>query len=423
MTNTNYDYLGFMNYQQGYIQEPKGRPATAGQIKYYHDLCKQRNIEPQDVNNFTFETMSAEIQRLMKIYPPSPAQVKLINDKVNNLKLIIDNMHFTDEQIEELKANEEDVVSIIIIGLIDNNLNLDPIMKELTGGRDGTASKLIENLIGVEKQLSNIQEPTEKQIEIMVNMFLCPDVPFESYGISRKIELEEGLWRKPTPEEFAKQIKSTLTKADASKFIDNYRGAFYEWKKTRIRPEQLRYIMELERRLANQSPTTEINEAYTIDGDTIQIGEHKREYISGTEYVPHTQEQLVQFSIEQASQFIDQLKSELNRRESSSFAELEIEYNDLSASYYNKNEVEIEYEALKNLMYKLEAIAGYHDEELHEAVGVELIEDDGPESNIKNRKKIREFMKDLLETGSITFDGLMELARDCPTALKILIDF
>lgn len=422
MTN-NYDFLGFLNYQQGYIEETKGRPATQAQIKYYLDLCKQRGIEPQPTENFNFDTMSAEIQRLMKIYPPSPAQVKLINDKINNLKSIISNMHFTDEQIKQFEDNETDVISNIILGLINNNLNLDPIMKKLTGGRDGTASKLIENLINVEKQLSNIQEPTEKQLEIMVNMFFCPDVPFESYGISRRIELEGGLWRKPTPEEFAEQIKYTLTKADASKFIDDYRGVFYEWKRTRIRPEQLRYIMELERRLASQSPTTEINEAYTIDGDVVQINKNKREYISGTEYVPHTQEQLIQFSIEQASEFIDQLKSELNRRESSTFEELEIEYNDINPSFYNKDKVEIEYQALKDLMYKLEAIAGYHDEELHDAVGIELIEDDNPESNVKNRKKIREFMKDLLETGSITFDGLMELARDCPTALKILIDF
>ena len=279
---------------------------------------------------------------------------------------------------------------------------------------------LIENLINVEKKFSNMQEPTEKQLEIMVNMFLCPDVPFENYDISRRIELEDGLWRKPTPEEFANQIKSTLTKADASKFIDDYRGVFYEWKKTRIRPEQLRYIMELESRLGSQSPTTEINEAYTINGDVIEINKNKREYIKGTEYVPHTQEQLIQFSIEQASEFIDQLKSELNRREASSFAELETD--ELNASFYNKNEVDIEYEELKNLMYKLEAVAGYNDEELHEAVGIELIKDDDPNANQENRKKIREFMKELLTTNAITFDGLLELARDCPTALKILVD-
>lgn len=419
MTNTNYDFLGFMNYQSG-TQETKVRPATPGQIKYYLDLCKQRNVEPKDVNNFTFDTMSEEIQRLMKFYPASPAQIKLITDKVNNLKSIISVINFTDEQVETFKNDESNIISTIIVGIIDNSLKLDSIISKLTGGKDGTASKLIENLINVEKKFSNIQEPTEKQLEIMVNMFLCPDVPFENYGISRRIELEDGLWRKPTPEEFANQIKSTLTKADASKFIDDYRGVFYEWKKTRIRPEQLRYIMELESRLGSQSPTTEINEAYTINGDVIEINKNKREYIKGTEYVPHTQEQLIQFSIEQASEFIDQLKSELNRREASSFAELETD--ELNASFYNKNEVDIEYEELKNLMYKLEAVAGYNDEDLHEAVGIELIKDDDPESNVKNRKKIREFMKDLLETSSITIEGLLELTKDCPTALRILVD-
>ena len=39
----NYDFLGFMNYQQGYIEETS-KPATQAQIKYYQDLCKQENI-------------------------------------------------------------------------------------------------------------------------------------------------------------------------------------------------------------------------------------------------------------------------------------------------------------------------------------------------------------------------------------------
>lgn len=423
MTNTKYDFMGFMNYQSGATtKETKVRPATSGQIKYYNDLCRQRNIKPQPASNFNFETMSDEIKRLMSFYPASPAQVKLIHDKIESLKLIISNMHFTDEQVEAFRLNKPNVISIIIAGLIDNNLNLEPIMTKLTGGKNGTASKLIENLIAIERQFSDMQMATEKQVEILVNMFLCPDVPFENVGISRRVELEDGLWRKPTPEEFANQIKATLTKADASKFIDDYRGAFYDWKKTRIRPEQLRYIMELERRLGSQSPTTEVNEAYTLDGDVVEVGKHKREYIKGQEYVPHTQEQLIHFTIKQASEFIDQLKSELNRKELSTLLEPELTGDELRSVCSIKDSYDLEYNNLVDLMYKLEAIAGYNDEDLHQAVDEFLVQDSDPEHNKKNRQKIREFMKKLLETDAITFDGLIELAQDTPTALRILVD-
>ena len=87
--------------------------------------------------------MSAEIQRLISL-PSSPAQIDLINTKINNLKTIINNMQFTDEQIEQLKANETDTVTTIILGIINNSLNLDSIISKLTGGRDGTASKLMK---------------------------------------------------------------------------------------------------------------------------------------------------------------------------------------------------------------------------------------------------------------------------------------
>lgn len=423
MTNTNYDYMGYMNYQGGINnQQPRVNPATAGQIKYYNDLCKQRNIQPKPASSFNFDTMSAEIQRLMSFYPASASQIKLINDKVANLKAIINNMNFTDEQVEAFRLNKTNVVSIIIAGIIDGNLNLDPIISKLNGGKDGTASKLIESLIGVEKQFSDVQMPTESQIEILVNMFFCPDVPFESIGVFRKIDLGNGLWRKPSPDEFAKSLKENLNKAIASKFIDDNRGAFYEWKKTRIRPEQMRYIMELESRMGSQSPTTEINEAYTLGGDVITIGKHKREYIKGEEYVPLTQEQLIQMSIEQASEFIDQLKAEINRREGSSFIEPEIDYNELRTSSNTQEAIDIEYKAFEDLMFRLEAVAGYADEELHDAARIVLVEDTDPEHNRKNRQKIRDFMRELLITKAITFDGLLELAKDCPTALRILVD-
>ena len=89
MTNTNYDFMGFMNYQGGNTtKETRVRPATPGQIKYYNDLCTQRNIQPQPASSFNFDTMSEEIKRLMSFYPASPAQVKLICDKIDRKSVV-----------------------------------------------------------------------------------------------------------------------------------------------------------------------------------------------------------------------------------------------------------------------------------------------------------------------------------------------
>jgi hypothetical protein len=72
-------------------------------------------------------------------------------------------------------------------------------------------------------------------------------------------------------------------------------------------------------------------------------------------------------------------------------------------------------------MFKLEAVAGYDDEELHQAVAYMLVEDTDSETLAANRAKIKDFMRDAIEKDAITFEGLVELIGDCKTAQKILI--
>ena len=418
MTNYTFNFFGITNENE----EIKANPPSKGQIKFYSDLCKQKRVKPRNVNEFTYDTMSEEIQRLLAYHPASDSQIKLINDKVKNLNKLMSNLNFTEEQIQQFEEDKDNVISIIILGIIKKDLELEPIISKLTGGMEGTASKLIEGLISVERHFNEIQPPSPNQLKLLTSMFLCPDVAFEDYGVSRKIELEDGMWRKPSPEEFAEKLKENFTYSKASEFLNKYRGQFHEWKKTRIRPEQMRYIMQLESYMGNDNTPGVVEVATTMDGEVINLAQGK-EYINGAAFVPHTEEQLIQFSIEQASQYIDQLKAELDRVQETSFVEPEIEYMELRSIDTIEDTISFEYEELNSLMYKLEAIAGYDDEELHQAASIELIQNDSPEANKENRLKIRNFMKELLYTDAISLYELLELTKSCPTAQKILIDF
>lgn len=407
---------------------PKVSKVSAGQIKFYSDLCKQKSEMPQPIDNFTFETMSAEIDRLIKIFKPSPSQIELIREKVRALNAINSTLELDRAGYSKIIGDcPEELRNQFNTYIYNNAMNTDIIMtmkdvKELTGGKDGTASKLISVLINLEKAHADNMPPEESQIKALLSMFMYPDANFEDYNIPRRVELEDGLWRKPTPVEFVTHIQSNMNKRDALTFLDMHRGGFYEWKQTRIRPEQLRYIMQLEKQMGDDSKLSKVETAVLIDGTTTIVPAETRENIKGTAYVAHTEEQLIQFSIEQASAFIDQLKAEINRKNDFSITN---EYQDYDIFRKAKNSVEainIEYKAFQDIMYSLEAIAGYEDDELHQSANYNLVADDSRESQLQNRLKIRAFMMDMVEQGAITYSGLLELGKDSVTLQRILLD-
>jgi len=200
------------------------RVATEGQRKFYADLCKQKGVEEKDVSNYTYTQLDALVKELRAYKPASPGQMETILKKVENLRKI--GYEFT-----------------------------PPPMEQLTGGYGGTASSLIEFLIKKETELGAKAEPSEGQITYIRDMLLCPDVPFEDYDIQKKVILEESEgkskgkteWRFMSENEFEEEIRSKLTRKEASRLIDTYRGAFAEWRRTRIRPGQANHIREVGR--------------------------------------------------------------------------------------------------------------------------------------------------------------------------------
>ena len=222
------------------------------------------------------------------IYPASEPQIQIIKDKIESLSKM---------------------------GV---NINA-PDFSKLTGGRTGTASTLIESLIEMERQYNDVLPPSEAQLQFLVSMYLCPDIPFEeNFEIKRKLDLGEGMWRKLTPEEFAEEIKSKMKKRDASAFIDAHRGVFHTWKTTRIRPEQFKYIRQLEERMRDLSSPSAIEWCVDEEGNLVQVSKAKvdksKDY-NPTGYIPLEDMELLMFSVEQASQYIDMLKSEQGRKD------------------------------------------------------------------------------------------------------------
>ena len=382
-TTTSFSFTNFNTSTPG--NENNGnntRKPTASQYNFYTDLCKQRNIKILPLENFaSFEELDAKIKEIRSFFPASVAQKELVKTKVNNL---------------------------LSMGV---NIAM-PDVEKLTGGKNGTASKLIESLIELENQHKDKMLPSDAQLQYIVNMFLCPDVEFEEYGINKKINLEDGKWRYMTPEEFVEEIKEKLNRREASKFIDKNKGAFNEWRATRIRPEQQRYIRILEDRIAEKETPVEIKWIINDKGE-MEMQKIYDTSEDNTKIWRLTEMQLMQFSVDDASKYIEILTSELSRKEESSSEE---------TPQIEEKKAKEDFEALQELLFHLEAIAGYEVPELHELTTSLVTEDYETEEVKKIKEEIHNFMVSLIEQDAIDLPGLVELCKDSPTAQRILLN-
>lgn len=385
------------------------RETSSAQIKFYLDLCTQRNVEPKNYLNMNYNQLDKEIKELKSFYPASQSQKDLIIKKIESLT----------------KAG----------------VNIKtPDLTKLTGGRQGSASKLIEKLIQMEKEITITLPPSEYQLKFMVNMFLCPDVGFEEYGIERKIPINHlesyssdvnyeeqtanQLWRKPTPEEFAEMIKRKMNKSQASKFIDKYKVEFSKWKESRIKIEQMKYIRTLEERLSNTTSTNAIEFAVDIDGNIEEVVtqvKDKAKQWSPEGYTPLEEIELLQFSSVEASKYITILEKDLKRKESNEDNNIEIMFDDNNEKMRNKGEEvynKEQFEKLKDLIFKLEALAGY-ETGLHEKITSLLAEDINSE---ETKKEIMDFMNNLIANDCISFDNLLEMVDKVDIAKQLLLE-
>ena len=254
--------------------------ATLPQIKYYTDLCEQKQVQPVDVSNITSKKIHALIDELKSMAIVSIHQ-----------KIMID------------RLCEETGTTIPI-----------EILKKLTGGKDGSASKLIEQLLERKRSMGNQLPPTEAQVKFLQDMFLCPDVAFEEFGIQKKRKISDDTYVLMTPSEFAEEVKAKIHMSEASNFIDKHRGVFFTWKNSRVTLEQIKYIRQLEERLSTKREAIAIEFAISETGEVVELP-HNKPVSEVNLYNPLTELELMQMGKKSAEEYINILKADLNKTE------------------------------------------------------------------------------------------------------------
>jgi len=310
---------------------PADKPSTPRQHKFYLDLCEQKRRTPvEGYESMSFNSLSSLIEELKDLRPVSDAQLQALNNCLERLAKV---------------------------GIFPD-IDID----NLTGGREGTASKTLDYLFKlVNKHCPpEPQPPSQKQLEYVASMYLCPAVNFEDYGIDRWIYLEDGMKRRPTSEEFIDALRKAFDRASISDFINKNRAEFNEWRATRIRPGQLKHILSL----------LEKHGGSQIDELT-----------------------LLQFSQEEADTFIKQLLDELKVPLQTSLFE---ETRELAPTPSTIDEAyEQELKELENIFFGLMMETG---EEI-----------DNIDEFLSDKNQIREWFAFLLEKEFITPDRLLEI--------------
>lgn len=193
------------------------------QCKIYVKLCTEKRVQLnpkyRSFDGRKGGEMDKEIQNLIKlptIKLPSEGQVKMLT--------------------ELCERNNWDI----------------PAYAHLTGGRDGSMSGLIAELVLLEKEMIKLAPLTEKQAETILEMYFCVDVDFsdlhEQYGIVYTGSTNNGklLWTRPSQETIASTLTELVTFQMASNFIYKYQLEFFKWTKNRCSASQMDKIRRLQ---------------------------------------------------------------------------------------------------------------------------------------------------------------------------------
>ena len=235
-----------------------------------------------------------------------------------------------------------------------------------------------------------------------------------------------------------------MSKKDASAFIDAHRGTYYDWKRTRITAQQITYIRQLEGRLSNIYTPKAVIQAVDFDGDVFNIrtssSHDERGDLQTQAYEGLTEYDLIQMSYEDASTFIDQLKSELADpmlRNTSFVDNSQDELNDKLATFddvrgtgslaHDETSARVlEFTILNDLIFKLEAVAGWRNDELHDEIKENVLDGDG-EVTQRVRIMIKEFMDTTIDRSNMerlfkSIGRLYTMTQDSVTATNIVAE-
>lgn len=407
--NLSYSYRNSYPGQKA-NQQAQGKTASEGQRQLYYKMCMERSITPKAIDALSYDEMDALIKEAQKFRPVSPKQIETMK-----------NMY---AQLVEVGIRDKIPTTEMIQALGATN-----------------ASKAIGNVIEVLKQNSHLLKPTEPQIEQIVNMYMCPDIPWETYGLERKIMMDsyneksgEQEWKALLPKEFADQVMEKMTREQASQMMSDYSNVFYDWRKTRLSQGKEEFIRTLEGRLADLYVPKRVEPASGIDGVSVsdefkQIATTKV-YDEESAYDPLPEYQMAQFSDEEASAYITQLQWELNFFKSSGYQdESENHFENIrytavdedgnSMNYKQQHDFE-EFHHINEMMHRLQAVVGEENEHIdHEKLRI-LFNNGCPDLALEMKKELNEYMSYLMKEKLVDGATLFEMCGESDIAIEIL---
>lgn len=389
-------------------------------VTYYLDLCTQKQVKPANTSYMTSKELQNAISTLRNMPNlATPGQITAIR-----------------EVIEEL----------IDLGS-DRNHFPDAYLSRLTGGREGQASALLQELYAERKELQVNAPPSREQIITLATWYICPDIPFEEFGIRKTVPLQElRAWtyednkgtgtevvpyRQMTATEFGQEITRVFKRADAQAFINQFQQVHYNWKSTRITDSQIQKI----KRLEYYNNTLFAGAGVQVDEE----GNYYREHNTGKllydevtkEYTQETTKHyletnftkldnrtLRQYSREEANKLIMIMQLELDDRQNS-FSNpyddiqeaLEFKHTTYSELQQRDNEYlddagvthtrqaktvasarEVEMENLNKSIVFCEATVGHNNDELREQLTVAVLDNDELKGNVALQELFNFFM-------------------------------
>lgn len=437
-------------YQRNYTSSARTTGATAKQLETYYAQCARKKVTPKDVSGFTFQEMSAELQRIFDL--PLPA---------------------SEPQVHALKTLLQELVDA---GLPGVKMPGEAFFEKLT---TESASAWIEKSRQLRAQNMDIMPASQQQVERLCEMYMFPDMNWESVtktktiqedvwvtpedggesrlesrkityteesSIRTKVMMDEyvngkQLWRFMTPDEFKEELLTKLTHAQASRLIDEHASAFEAWKRTRLTQGQYNQIRQIENRLANIYKPRVIVDAsednpfdFGQEDSPFNVTSDTRQW-NPVAYEPLSEEILSLFSREEADDYIRQLTYELRNPELRNIGGAQdLDYSDygIEEARTAKDEATSRTHAfrdLNNFLYALSDITGnyfevdgHNTESLrHEALQV-FFNNASVEGQQRVHREIVDFVKLAIQKKALRFDALIRLADRSELASEIVED-
>jgi len=370
-------------------------PVSEGQMKFITDLYTRHRLDTSVLKTMTRSQIRAEIDRLRYAdLPASDDQLKLIRNTVKEINEIANKSIGAPAELREKGANLHIKESVLM---------------KLTGGREGTAGALIDKLFALRKEFNPYRPLSEKQADLLVKWFFVPDVPFEQYGINKKIG--NVLM---TPEQFKEELMSKMLMSDASRMIDDYMPVVTEWERSRCSSQQRAYIRKLEARMADISTGSVVEWAIDENGEMVQVQRKPKKEYTPTAYEFMPEEYLLQMSKEDAEKYINQLRLELSRPKKGAIDNSPHQQMlEDKRSHIAHNEVDSrikEKERIIDFLHKLEMAVGHDNPELRDEVDDLLVHGIGSMQGVT--AQIQGFIDLALDMHAIKFENLVDLAQN-----------